>query len=220
MPEVTSRSPFWISALPAMKRSSSMPEGPPPKATARRPLRTTWTGIAVVLVGDQRHFETSGCTRVTWPTTPASSATGLPGFTPCWSPRLMNTLCAYGSRPAYRISAGVDLTAQLLGCADQPAQLRGLGFGGLVALRSLRQGQRSWRAAQRCPRTAAPGWRSSRPPRSRNRSARSPRAAADRRPGRARPACPRRSESARRAPAARARARQRRTAGRAGPVPV
>ena len=93
MPEVTRRSPTWISAIAAMKRSSSMPEAPPPKATARRPFLTTCTGVAWSRSVISVTSETNGCTRVTWPTTPASSATGLPGRTPCVAPRSMNDFC-------------------------------------------------------------------------------------------------------------------------------
>ena len=46
MPEVTSRSPFWKSALSGTKRSSSVVALPTPASTARRPLRTFNTGTS------------------------------------------------------------------------------------------------------------------------------------------------------------------------------
>ena len=99
MPEVTRRSPFWISAFEAMKRSSSMPLAPAPKATARRPLRTTCTGIAWSLSVSSVTSAASACARVTWPITPASSTTGEPARTPLWLPLSITTFLEYGSRP-------------------------------------------------------------------------------------------------------------------------
>ena len=126
------------SALPAVKRSSSMPEGPPPKATARRPLRTIWTGIAWSWSVISVTSETSGWTRVTWPSTPASSITGLPGFTPCALAAVDEDLARI------RVAAGVQhlrrraLHLELLAATRAGAQLGVLGLQPLDALARLR----------------------------------------------------------------------------------
>ena len=70
MPDVTSMSPTWKSALAGTKRSSTAPSCPSPKVTARTPLRTFWIGIDCDLSVSIETSDTNGNTRVTCPSTP------------------------------------------------------------------------------------------------------------------------------------------------------
>ena len=54
MPEVTSRSPFWKSALSGMKRSSSAPSLPVPDEHRAQAVAHVLHRHDLVLVGDQR----------------------------------------------------------------------------------------------------------------------------------------------------------------------
>jgi hypothetical protein len=93
-PLVVSRSPACTSALPAMKRSSSSPPcvTGSPNATLRAPVRVFSTGIAWSRSITSVTSLISGCTRVTWPSTPASSITGEPASMPWARPLSMMIL--------------------------------------------------------------------------------------------------------------------------------
>ena len=102
MPEVTSRSPFWMSAFAAMKRSSIVvavagAEGDGAQAVAHDLHRDR-----LVLVGDQRHLGEERVHARHLADHAGSSITGCAGREPCCAPRSMNTLRLNGSR------AGVD----------------------------------------------------------------------------------------------------------------
>ncbi len=185
---------------------------------ARRPLRTTCTGIAWSLSVSSVTSETKACTRVTWPMTPISSTTGLPGA------HAMLRAAVDDHLPRERVAAGVEdlrrqrLALDALGRADQAPQLRGFRRRGLEALRALRRRRAGARAALRSRRAAATAWRSIPTTLSHHRRPAGARpAAGDRRPAQARCAGLRRSESARPAPAGSATAKRRMRAGRAVP---
>ena len=119
-------SPFWTSAFAGMRRSSIVEPSPEPKATPRRPLRTTCTGTAWSFSVTSVTSARSGCTRVTWPTTPAPSITGWPAATPCWPPLSMITLRVNGLRAGVHDLGEDRVAGEPLARRDQ--ELRSCSF--------------------------------------------------------------------------------------------
>ena len=96
MPEVTKRSPFWMSAEIGMKGTSIAPSLPDPTATARRPLRSSMTGTDWSFSVTRVTSLVKVPTLVTCPTTPLPSITGMPACTPWVRPLSTTTLRVKG----------------------------------------------------------------------------------------------------------------------------
>ena len=99
MPEVTKRSPFWMSADTGMKGTSMEPSLPEPTAMARRPFRVSITGTDWSFSVRSVTSLVKVPTAVTCPTTPSPSMTGMPALMPCVRPLSSTSFLAKGLRP-------------------------------------------------------------------------------------------------------------------------